>query len=206
MIKNFAGNETKSTASGPRPSAVASSAKAGMSVKSGTNLFKHFLAFSSPSNHPLIIGTTSRWETMDLIAEAVARKPPLRTILTKPRAFPMWVTWGTCLSYIMIYSEVKNKIFFHAKWIKILPDQQTKLVKVGGDTVRHEAKLSDATIELDRPAMDNNLCHRLQESIQISFSWFLFFTDPIRSKLITLFIFKGTCQMGTAGQGLPCSV
>ena len=69
--------------------------------------------------------------------------------------------------------------------MKILSDtdQQTKLVKVGGDTVRHEAKLSDATIELDRPAMDNNLCHRLQESIQISFSWFLFFTDPICSKL-----------------------
>ena len=52
-------------------------------------------------------------------------------------------------------------------WLKILSDtdQQTKLVKVGGDTVRHEAKLSDATVELDRPAMDNYLCHRLHESI-----------------------------------------
>ena len=42
--------------------------------------------------------------------------------------------------------------------MKILSDtdQQTKLVKVGGDTVRHEAELSNATVELDRPTMDNN--------------------------------------------------
>ena len=51
--------------------------------------------------------------------------------------------------------------------MKILSDtdQQTKLVKVGGDTVRHEAELSNATVELDRPAMDNYLGHRLHESI-----------------------------------------
>ena len=42
--------------------------------------------------------------------------------------------------------------------MKILSDtdQQTKLVKVGGDTVRHEAELSNATVELDRSTMDNN--------------------------------------------------
>ena len=42
-IKCFAGNKMKITASGPRPSAVASSAKAGMSVKSGTNLNTQYI-------------------------------------------------------------------------------------------------------------------------------------------------------------------
>ena len=64
-----------------------------------------------------------------------------------------------CFCYLIVmYSE---------GWLKILSDtdQQTKLVKVGGDTVRHEAELSNATVELDRPAMDNYLGHRLHESI-----------------------------------------
>ena len=43
--------------------------------------------------------------------------------------------------------------------MKILSDtnQQTKLVKISGDTIRHQSKLSNPTIELDCPTMDNNL-------------------------------------------------
>ena len=39
--------------------------------------------------------------------------------------------------------------------------QQTKLVKIRGDAIRHEAKLSDAAVELDRPTECNNLCNQV---------------------------------------------
>ena len=43
--------------------------------------------------------------------------------------------------------------------MKILSDtnQQTKLVKISGDTIGHQSKLSDPTVELDCPTMDNKL-------------------------------------------------
>ena len=47
--------------------------------------------------------------------------------------------------------------------MKILSDtnQQTKLVKISGDTIGHQSKLSDPTVELYCPTMDNTFYNRL---------------------------------------------